>query len=106
MALAQAREIDAVLVTELTRWGRSTEDLMDMLGAAPDLSLGRRRRFIRLSELVGRGGAGIGAPESGRLVGQQGVPVCLHVGAQRKGRYRKEYGELRAERQGQQGELL
>jgi hypothetical protein len=41
MALAQAREIDAVL----TRWGRSTEDLMDMLGAAPDLSLGRRRRY-------------------------------------------------------------
>ena len=32
MALAQAREIDAVLVTELTRWGRSTQDLMDTLG--------------------------------------------------------------------------
>lgn len=30
--LAQAREIDAVLVTELTRWGRSTHDLMDTLG--------------------------------------------------------------------------
>ena len=32
MAVAQAREIDAVLVTELTRWGRSTQDLMDTLG--------------------------------------------------------------------------
>jgi len=32
MALAQAREIDAVPVTELTRWGRSTQDLMDTLG--------------------------------------------------------------------------
>jgi len=31
MALAQAREIDAVLVTELTRWGRSTTDLLDTL---------------------------------------------------------------------------
>src|ERR1700724_1618956 len=28
MALAQAREIDAILVTELTRWGRSTMDLV------------------------------------------------------------------------------
>jgi DNA invertase Pin-like site-specific DNA recombinase len=28
MALAQARKIDAVLVTELTRWGRSTTDLI------------------------------------------------------------------------------
>lgn len=32
MALAQAREIDAVLVTELSRWGRSTGDLLDTLG--------------------------------------------------------------------------
>ena len=32
LALAQAREIDAVLVTELTRWGRSTQDLIDTLG--------------------------------------------------------------------------
>jgi len=32
MALAQARKVDAVLVTELTRWGRSTQDLMDTLG--------------------------------------------------------------------------
>ena len=32
MALAQRREIDAVLVTELTRWGRSTQDLMATLG--------------------------------------------------------------------------
>lgn len=31
MALAQAREIDAVLVTELSRWGRSTQDLLDTL---------------------------------------------------------------------------
>ena len=41
MALAQAREVDAVLVTELTRWGRSTQDLMDALGqlASWDVSL-------------------------------------------------------------------
>ena len=32
MALAQTREIDAILVTELTRWGRSTQDLMNTLG--------------------------------------------------------------------------
>jgi DNA invertase Pin-like site-specific DNA recombinase len=31
MALAQAREIDAVLVTELSRWGRSTIDLLNTL---------------------------------------------------------------------------
>ena len=28
LALAQRREIDAVLVTELSRWGRSTLDLL------------------------------------------------------------------------------
>jgi len=31
MALAQARQIDAVLVTELSRWGRSTTDLLGTL---------------------------------------------------------------------------
>ena len=31
LALAQRREIDAVLVTELSRWGRSTTDLLDTL---------------------------------------------------------------------------
>lgn len=31
MALAQRREIDAVLVTELSRWGRSTLDLLSTL---------------------------------------------------------------------------
>ena len=31
MAMAQARKIDAVLVTELTRWGRSTIDLLGTL---------------------------------------------------------------------------
>jgi len=41
MVMAQARDIDAVLVTELTRWGRSTQDLMDTLGqlAGWDVSL-------------------------------------------------------------------
>ena len=41
MALAQDRRMDAVLVTELTRWGRSTQDLMDTLGllASWDVSL-------------------------------------------------------------------
>lgn len=31
MALAQARKIDAILVTELSRWGRSTPDLVQTL---------------------------------------------------------------------------
>jgi len=31
MALAQAREIDAILVTELSRWGRSIQDLVQTL---------------------------------------------------------------------------
>jgi putative DNA-invertase from lambdoid prophage Rac len=31
LALARARKIDAVLVTELTRWGRSTQDLVATL---------------------------------------------------------------------------
>ena len=29
--LAQARRIDAILVTELSRWGRSTPDLLETL---------------------------------------------------------------------------
>jgi putative DNA-invertase from lambdoid prophage Rac len=33
MALAQAREIDAILVTELSRWGRSLLDLIETLQA-------------------------------------------------------------------------
>jgi DNA invertase Pin-like site-specific DNA recombinase len=39
MALAQARDIDAILVTELSRWGRSTQDLvqtLDVVTAATD----------------------------------------------------------------------
>jgi putative DNA-invertase from lambdoid prophage Rac len=41
MAMAQARKIDAVLVTEMTRWGRSTQDRMDTLGqlASWDVSI-------------------------------------------------------------------
>ena len=31
LELAQARRIDTVLVTELSRWGRSTQDLLDTL---------------------------------------------------------------------------
>ncbi len=31
LAMAQARKIDAVLVTEMTRWGRSTIDLLQTL---------------------------------------------------------------------------
>jgi len=31
MKLAQARKIDAILVSELSRWGRSTQDLLDTL---------------------------------------------------------------------------
>ena len=32
MSLAQARKVDVILVTELSRWGRSTQDLLDVLG--------------------------------------------------------------------------
>jgi len=32
LALAQARHIDGILVTELSRWGRSTIDLLNTLG--------------------------------------------------------------------------
>ena len=31
MERSQARKIDAILVTELSRWGRSTQDLLDTL---------------------------------------------------------------------------
>src|SRR5262249_23694277 len=31
MTLARSREIDAILVTELSRWGRSTQDLVQTL---------------------------------------------------------------------------
>lgn len=31
LAMARAREIDAILVTELSRWGRSTQDLVQTL---------------------------------------------------------------------------
>jgi putative DNA-invertase from lambdoid prophage Rac len=31
MTVARARKIDAVLVTELTRWGRSTIDLINTI---------------------------------------------------------------------------
>ncbi len=31
LALAQSRQIDAILVTELSRWGRSTLDLLNTL---------------------------------------------------------------------------
>lgn len=31
MDLAQARQLDVVLVTELSRWGRSTQDLLETL---------------------------------------------------------------------------
>jgi putative DNA-invertase from lambdoid prophage Rac len=39
MRLAQAREIDPTLVTELIRWGRSTQDLMNTLGELSSLEV-------------------------------------------------------------------
>ncbi len=48
MALAQARRIDAVLVTELSRWGRSTLDLLHTLE-----ELGSRRvSVIAMNDLA------------------------------------------------------
>jgi len=67
MALAQAREIDAILVTELSSWGRSTQDLVQTLddihgcrvsvlaqtGLSFDLGIasGKLMRTIRASQL-------------------------------------------------------
>ena len=48
MALAQAREIDAVLVTELSRWGRGT---LDLLRTLEELE-GRRVSVIALNGLA------------------------------------------------------
>ena len=36
--LAQARQIDAILVSELSRWGRSTQDLLDTLNSSSSIS--------------------------------------------------------------------
>jgi DNA invertase Pin-like site-specific DNA recombinase len=36
IAMAQARQIDAVLVTEISRWGRSTKDLLETLDELHD----------------------------------------------------------------------
>lgn len=48
MALAQARQIDAVLVTELSRWGRST---LDLLGTLRELE-GQRVSVIALNGMA------------------------------------------------------
>lgn len=48
MALAQAREIDAVLVTELSRWGRSTPNL---IGTLRELAV-RRVSVVALSGMT------------------------------------------------------
>ena len=39
LALARAHEIDAILVTELSRWGRSTQDLVQTLDDLHGLSV-------------------------------------------------------------------
>ena len=39
IAMAQARQIDAVLVTEISRWGRSTKDLLATLDELHDRSM-------------------------------------------------------------------
>jgi putative DNA-invertase from lambdoid prophage Rac len=48
LALAQRREIDAVLVTELSRWGRSTLDLLHTLQELE----ARRASLIAMSGLA------------------------------------------------------
>jgi DNA invertase Pin-like site-specific DNA recombinase len=48
MALAQARRIDAILVTELSRWGRSTLDLLHTLKELE----GRRVSVIAMNGLA------------------------------------------------------
>jgi len=48
LALAQRREIDAVLVTELSRWGRSTTDLL----ATPNELQARRVSLVALNGMT------------------------------------------------------
>ena len=66
LALAQRREIDAVLVTELSRWGRSTQDLVATLddlqawgvsllpldGPQFDLSTAQGKMFAQLMSVL------------------------------------------------------
>lgn len=59
MALAQARRIDAVLVTELSRWGRSTTDLLATL---------RELEARRFSVIALNGMAFDLAPPHGRMI--------------------------------------
>lgn len=56
MALAQARRIDAVLVTELSRWGRST---LDLLATLRDLEA-RRVSVIALNGMTFDLGSAVG----------------------------------------------
>jgi hypothetical protein len=63
LRLARAREIDAILVTELSRWGRSTQDLVQMLDdlhrwqvsvlAQTDLWVARLKGSLRVEYLDG-----------------------------------------------------
>jgi putative DNA-invertase from lambdoid prophage Rac len=59
MALAQARAIDAILVTELSRWGRSTQDLVqtldDLHSYAAFRIMPRRLAFVQTGERRQRG---------------------------------------------------
>ncbi|MFU8494202.1 recombinase family protein, partial [Klebsiella pneumoniae] len=54
LALAQSRQIDAILVTELSRWGRSTLDLLNTLreleGTVAKLAM--RQRFVLFKGLT------------------------------------------------------
>lgn len=48
MKLAQAREINAILVTELSRWGRSTKDLLE----TPDQLAGWKASVVAMSGMT------------------------------------------------------
>ena len=108
LALARGREIDAILVTELSRWGRSTQDLVQKLdvhgwkvsvlaqtGFSFDLSTssGKLMRTIMagLAEferdpIRGRAKSGLAAARAmgvrlGRQVGQpSGRSACMPTG--------------------------
>ncbi len=43
MRLAQGRKINAILVTELSRWGRSTQDLLETLDQLAGWKVCKRR---------------------------------------------------------------
>jgi DNA invertase Pin-like site-specific DNA recombinase len=83
MKLAQARHIDAILVTELSRWGRSTQDLLDTLNRLS----GWRVSVVAMSGMTFEVDTPHGRMMATMLAGiaQVGPPRAQSVGAYRRG---------------------